>query len=205
MWSVASRLAATLYAYQTFQRQRGWLQALCGWSWNSMFCTAVITSVSHKQGRAPRQQQGRALCLSICTHKKVLWNFIHGRRGHICLPISAGPVLISLSLTLQPSLATSWCCAIYPCAHSVPHSARWNKNKRKPEKPQEHPWEINACVGKHLPNSPSLSANKLYSPTNIWAPNDTGRRGLKSKYREHSGVGKSGFHPFMALAQSRLT
>lgn len=71
MPSVPSRLTATLSPYQTFQRQHGWLQALSCWSWNSMFCTAVITSVSHKQGRAPHQQ-GRALCLSICTLKSVV-------------------------------------------------------------------------------------------------------------------------------------
>ena len=70
--------------YQTFQRQRGWLQALSGWSWNSMFCTAVITSASHKQGRAPHQQQGRALCLSICTLEKNAPEFhSHRGKGHI--------------------------------------------------------------------------------------------------------------------------
>lgn len=102
MCYVPSRLTATLSPYQTFQRQRGWLQALCGWSWNSMFCTAVITSASHKEGRALQQQQHRALCLSSCTPKKVPWHFIHMREETLIPPLH-------FHFFYQPSVANSQC------------------------------------------------------------------------------------------------
>lgn len=101
MCSVPSRLTATLSPYQTFQRQRGWLQALNCWSWNSIFCTAVITSASHKQGRAPHQQQGRTLCLSVCSQKKFAGiSFTWGKGTHFFPLIAARPILISLALPL---------------------------------------------------------------------------------------------------------
>lgn len=78
---------------------------------------------SHKQGRAPHQQQGRALCLSICTLKKFSFTILFtSGKGHIFSTNSSRPILISLALSLQTSLATSWCCAIYPCNHS----AQWD-------------------------------------------------------------------------------
>lgn len=187
MCSVPSRLTATLSPYQTFQRQRGWLQALSGWSWNS---SNHLSQPQARQSTSARhQQQGIALCLSICTLKKVLWNF-HSHKGHIFPPTSARPILISLALPLYTSLTTSWCCATYPCA-PLPSGIRmrgsWRSHKN--------------TLGRSMPvwqnTSPGfapLSANNPHSLTSIWAPNDTWRRGLTSKYWECSWVGKAGFY-----------
>lgn len=177
--------------YQTFQRLRGWLQALSGWSWNSMFGTAVITSASRKQ-RTQRERTTsttRQSFVPVNLHpdkknKKHLGIFIHIRDTFFW------PVLISSALPLCTSLTTSWCFATHPAA-PLPSGIRIRGSRRSHKNTLGRPmpiWENTS------PGFAPLKANNPRSLTSIWAPNDTWRRGLASKYWEHSWVGKAGFY-----------
>lgn len=115
MCSVLLRITAMPSPYQTFQGQRGWLQALSGWSWNSMFGTAVITSASHKQGRAQAHGINKAeLCARQFAPRKSAMEFSFKHIFHIIFPpyvYKAHPHFLG-----HASLTTSWRCATHPCA-----------------------------------------------------------------------------------------
>lgn len=88
------------------------------------------------------------------------------------------------------SLTTSRCCATHPCAllpSGIRMGGSWRSHKN--------------TLGKLMPvweNTSSgfapLSKQHTRSLTGIWAPNDTWRRGLISKYWECSWVGNAGFY-----------
>ena len=142
MHLVPSRLTLTLSPYQTFQRQHGWLKALRGWPWNNMSCIAIITSMSHKPSRASHKQVS-ALCLRICTPDKMLLNFIPTRKW----PISKTHTYFldrRRTKAIPHNLIMLYIMSLYllvPCGV-------WTKDTLT--KPQEHPWEIQVCLGKLL-------------------------------------------------------
>lgn len=78
--------------------------------------------------------------------KKVLWNF-HSHKG----PIFSTHFCKARPLFLGPDTLHIPCNLMMLCNLSLCPIARWNQDERKLEKPQEHPWDIDACLGKHLP------------------------------------------------------
>lgn len=75
-----------------------------------MFCTAVITSASHKRGRAPRRQQSAALCPTICTLKKR--HFIRVGERDSLFPATPGEASLPRFPAIPPpsSRVTLGCC-----------------------------------------------------------------------------------------------
>ena len=207
-------LRKTMYVFGPFQAncytvripdipETAWLASGSGWSWNRIFCTAVIILASHKQGSAPHQQQDRALCLSICTLKTFSGisftsgtHFISSANFCQAHPHFLGPATLNIPRNLM-MLCNSSLHPTLPCGIRKGGSWRSHKNTLGRSMPV---WENTS------PGSPPLSANNPHSLTSIWAPNDTGRRGHQSKYWECFWVGEAGvFFTPVALAQNRVT
>lgn len=104
--------------------------------------------LSQPQARQSTTATTRQSFVPVNLHpEKVLWNFIHIRKETFFHPFLQG----------LSSFSCPWHFSRPPQPHDVvqfipvPHSAGWDKDERKLENPQEHPWEIDACLGKHLP------------------------------------------------------